>query len=396
MTMFDLKASSRRIMAVYRGERADRVPICSPISWHPSRDIDNEKPGGWRAEPDFIRVAHLVQEHCDPMITFCPVAYPKTRSKYSYQRFLEAPDELVIEKPVEHLGEGRRRSTYILPTPKGDLTWVVEDTEGIETTWDARKPIEKPEDVEALLSVPFKLNKPATAEYEPFRQHRREMGRDAICGGNINSMVAMLVGIMEYEQMLEWLITEPERIKLLADAWLERTWARVEFELSQGVGPFWHFNGVERAAPPMMSPRHWDELVVPYDGEIMRRIKARDPEAKIHVHCHGRVGTMLDSWISLGVDSIDPVEPPPQGDIEFVEAKRRVAGRLTLFGNIEFCLLDMGTPDEVEREVRRAFEEGGKEHMVLFPSATPHEKHTPRFTANAIRYIETALKCRNY
>ncbi len=390
--MFDSKASCHRIMAAYRGEKADRVPICSPISWHPSRDIDREKPGGWRADPDFIRVARMVQEHCDPFIVWNPVPYPKTRSKFSYQRFLEAPDELVITKPVEDLGEGRKRHTFILPTPKGDLTWVSEETDGIETSWDARKPVEKPEDVEKLLSVPFVLKKPASAEYEPFRKYRRDAGCDAICGGNVNSMVAMLVGIMEYEQMLEWLITEPERIKLLADAWMERTWARVEFELDQGVGPFWHFNGVERAAPPMMSPRHWEELVVPYDGEIMRRIKAKDPAARIHVHCHGRSGAMFDSWISLGVDSIDPVEPPPQGDIEFVDAKRKAAGRLTLFGNIEFCLLDMGTPDDVETAVRKAIEDGGKDHMALFPSATPHERHTPRFTANAIRYIETGLK----
>ena len=379
-------------MAAYRGERADRVPICSPISWHPSRDIDREKPGGWRGDPNFIRVARLVQEYCDPFVVWSPMPYPQSCSRFVYQRFLEAPDELVVEKPVEQVGDNRRRHTFVLPTPKGDLTWAYEEDEGIETSWDVRQPVERPEDVEKLLSVAFSLKKPASSEYDAFRRHRREMHHDAICGGHVNSMVAMLVGVMRYEQVLEWLITEPERIKLLADTWLERTWARVDFELSQGVGPFWHFNGVERAAPPMMSPRHWDELVVPYDGEIMRRIKAQDPEARIHVHCHGRVGTMLDSWLSLGVDSIDPVEPPPQGDIEFVDAKRRVAGRLTLFGNIEFCLLDLGTPDEVETAVCRALDEGGKQHMVLFPSAVPHQQHTPRFTANAIRYIKAGLK----
>src|ERR1035437_6336983 len=378
--MFDLKASCQRITAAYRGERADRVPIASPISWHPWRDIDREKPGGWRADPDFIRVASLVQEHCDefgprphlpPGGLWSPVTYPRSCSRFTYQRFLEAPDELVIEKPVERVGDIRRRHTFVLPTPKGDLTWAYEEDEGIDTSWDIRKPVGQPEDVETLLSVPFSFKKFASSEYEAFRRHRREMGRDAICGGQVNSMVAMLVGIMKYEQMLEWLLTEPERIKLLADTWWERTWARIDFELSQGVGPFWVFYGVERAVPPMMSPRQWDEFVVPYDGEIMRRIKARDPEARIHVHCHGRVSTMLDSWLSLGVDSIDPVEPPPQGDIEFVEAKRRVAGRMTLFGNIEFCLLELGTPDEVETAVRVALEEGGKQHMVLWPSSFP-------------------------
>ena len=177
--MFDPKASCRRIMAAYRGERADRVPMCSPISWQPSRDIDREKPGGWRADADFIRVARLVQEHCDPVIIWNPVPYPQLRTRFGYQRFLEAPDELVIEKPVEVLADGRRRHTFILPTSRGDLTWIYDETEGIETSWDMRKPVEKPEDVEALLSVPFALKKPAHSEYEAFRRYRREMGREA-------------------------------------------------------------------------------------------------------------------------------------------------------------------------------------------------------------------------
>jgi len=86
------------------------------------------------------------------------------------------------------------------------------------------------------------------------------------------------------------------------------------------------------------------------------------------------------------------VEPPPQGDISLAEARRRVGDKLTLFGNIEFCWMDMATPEEIERAVRRAIDEGGKERFVLMPSATRHERHTERFNANALRYIETAIE----
>jgi uroporphyrinogen-III decarboxylase len=205
-------------------------------------------------------------------------------------------------------------------------------------------------------------------------------------------MVAMLCGMMEFELLLEWVMTEPDLIKALADAWLERTAEKVNFLLDQKVGPFWHFNGVERASPPMMGPRQWAEWVVPYDGRIMRLIKERDPESIIHAHCHGRVGTLLDSFMAMGVDSTDPVEPPPQGDIEFAEAKRRVAGRMTLYGNMEFLYMETCDPDVVEEKVRSAIEDGGKAHTVLFPSAVPHERHTAKFMANAVRYIEAGLK----
>jgi len=105
-------------------------------------------------------------------------------------------------------------------------------------------------------------------------------------------MVAMLCGIMSFELMLEWLLTEHDVIKRLADTcWRAR--GEGGLDALAGVGPFWHFNGVERASPPMMGPKQWEEWVVPYDGEIMRRIKAADPEAIIHVHCHGRMGTLV-------------------------------------------------------------------------------------------------------
>ena len=64
--MFDLVNSSRRISAVYRGERTDRVPIISPIAFSPHADIDADRPDDWRGEASFVRVARLVQEHCDP------------------------------------------------------------------------------------------------------------------------------------------------------------------------------------------------------------------------------------------------------------------------------------------------------------------------------------------
>ncbi len=390
--MSDLVASSKRIAATYRGEKADRVPIISPIAWSPLGDIDADPPADWRGEDRFVKVARLVQEHCDPHPPVNAVACPRVFARIGYQRFLEAPADYVEQLPPESLGGNRTRHTTLLHTPKGDLRYTYDQEAGIFTSWDIHRPIQGPGDVERMLSVPYRFEPPAADEYEPFRRHRAEMGGDCIGGAGVNSMVAMLCGMMSFQLLLEWVIAEPGLIKSLADAWLARTGEKVDFLLSQGVGPMWHFNGVERASPPMMGPRQWEQWVVPYDGEIMRRIKQADPASRIHVHCHGRVGTLLDSFMAMGVDSTDPVEPPPQGDIEFDQAKARADGRLVLYGNIEFCDMDMATPDEIEQKVRHAIEDGGKEHMVLCPSASPHERHGELFTANAVRYIEAGLK----
>jgi hypothetical protein len=386
-----MDASVRRVWAAYRGETSGRIPILSPIPWSPDGDIEAAHFGDWRNEESFRSLARLVHMHCDVSPPHNVVAYPRVFEPLGYQRFLEAPAEYVEALPSERIGAARTRYTTLLHTPKGDLKWVYDADDDIFTSWDIQKPIGSLADVDRMLSVPYRFAPPDAASYEPFRRHRAESRGRTLGGAGVNSMVACLCGMMSFQLLLEWVIEEPGAIRDLAEAWLERTVGKVDFLLSQEVGPFWHFNGVERASPPMMGPRQWEKLVVPYDGEIMRRIKAHDPQSRIHVHCHGRVGTLLDSFLAMGVDSIDPVEPPPQGDITFAEARRRVGDRMTLYGNIEFLDMETKTPDEIEALVRRAIDEGGPERTVLTPSATPHERLSEVFVANARRYIEAGL-----
>ena len=389
---FNYEVSCRRICGTYRREDVDHVPILSPLWQFPGWDIDTAEFGDWRDEDRFHKLVRFVQETCDPRPPYNVVSFPNVFEPWSYQRFLEAPREYVETLPDEKGQDNRIRHTVVLHTPKGELKWAYENERGVFTNWDMHRPVQSVGDAEKLLSVPYEFNPPDPKEYEPFRKHRAQMGRDAISGGCVNSMVAMLCGTMPFELLLEWVIAESDTIKRLADTWLERTAEKVDWLLSQGVGPFWHFNGVERASPPMMGPKQWDELVIPYDGEIMRRIKTADSEAIIHVHCHGNVGTMLDSFVEMGVDSIDPVEPPPQGDVDIAEVKRKYDNKLVFVGNIEFLDMETKDPDEISEIVQHAIEGGGKKNVMLWTSARPHERPTDRFMDNAVRYIEAGLK----
>ena len=391
-TGFDLDASARRVCGTYRRGNVDRVPMISPINWSAAGDIDSKEFGDWRDEERFRRIARLVQRHCDVWPVHGPVGYPRVFEPISYQRFIEAPSEYVETLPPERLSDIRTRYTTILHTPKGDLRYIYDRDDGVFTNWDAHRPIQCPEDVDRMLSVPYEFTPPDPTRYEAFRRNRAEKGANALGGSGVNCMVAMLCGVMSYQQLLEWIITEPQLLTRLADAWLERVREKVEWLLSQGVGPFWHFNGIERACPPMMGPAQWDEFIRPYDGEIMRIIKAADPDARIHVHCHGNAGSFLDMFVELGVDSTDPVEPGPQGNIDMARAKRDYDGRMVFYGNIEFLDMETRTPDEVEELVRRAVLDGGTKNVVLCPSSGPHERPTDKFLANAERYIEAGLE----
>lgn len=155
-------------------------------------------------------------------------------------------------------------------------------------------------------------------------------------------------------------------------------------EGAQGIEYVW-MGGSEWLTPPMGSPKLYEELVHDFERPIIERVHAAG--AISHVHCHGNVRSTLETVIERGGDYFEPVEPPPDGDITFSEAKALAGGRITLGGNIEARVLENESADVVERAVRDAFE-GGKDRMVLHNSAGPISALTQKALANYHRLVD--------
>jgi hypothetical protein len=104
------------------------------------------------------------------------------------------------------------------------------------------------------------------------------------------------------------------------------------------------------------------------------------------IHCHGRIRAVLDYIVEMGATAIDPIEPPPQGDVELAYVRRKYGKELVLFGNIEFADIENTGPVEFEKLVAKSLKDGtngeGK-GFVLTPSSAPiGRKITPRMMAN--------------
>jgi methionine synthase II (cobalamin-independent) len=112
----------------------------------------------------------------------------------------------------------------------------------------------------------------------------------------------------------------------------------------------------------------------------------------VHVHCHGKVKEIFPRLLDIGVDVLDPMEPPPDGDMTLVEAQRMAQGRMTLIGGLEYRDFEMCTPDEIEAKTKEAIEQGGRTHYVVGPSAVAMTYISGHFRDNVIRFIETGLK----
>lgn len=110
-----------------------------------------------------------------------------------------------------------------------------------------------------------------------------------------------------------------------------------------------------------------------YTGPMVAHIKAYGGYARIHAH--GRIRNVLDQIVAMGADAIDPIEPPPQGDVELAFVRERYGRHLVLFGNIEITDLENLPADDFRPLVRRAIADGARgdgRGFVLMTSASPY------------------------
>jgi uroporphyrinogen-III decarboxylase len=114
----------------------------------------------------------------------------------------------------------------------------------------------------------------------------------------------------------------------------------------------------------------------------------------IWVHSHGRMRGMLSRFADMGVDVLNPIEPPPMGDIELAEAFAVVGDRMGLEGNIETHDLMTCSAAELREKVRAAVRAGAGRRFILCPSTGYMEDPQPteRFISNLLLYIDEGVR----
>jgi len=154
--------------------------------------------------------------------------------------------------------------------------------------------------------------------------------------------------------------------------------------------------GPEYATPPYLSPEYFRKYVTVYLREICGAVREAGGFAR--VHSHGKIARILDQIVAAAAEGLDPIEPPPDGDIEMGEVKKLYGEKLCLFGNIELKELEHSSRERVDSLVRKAMREaknGGG--FVLMPTAAPINVPLSRKTEdNYLQYIESGLKYGSY
>lgn len=301
--------SRQRMLAAIRHERPDRVPVAP---W-----------GLGRIPRDSSLAAELIAR-TDPWLEIGIGCNPVGGAAF----------------PLE---EERRGDTlrWVLHAPGRDLISVWTTT--AQTTACTEPFCKSLADIEALLAIPYVTPHPDVEAFEAFKRWVGEDGLAVMGMGNALCFPNDMLGT-EFCSYL-W-AAEPEVIRSMVSVAAERIFNVVEEACRGGVDCFRIVGG--EYATQLMGPRAWDELIVPFDKPLIDMIQAYG--GIVHYHNHGNMRRFIEKIADLGIDSLDPIEQPPYGDIEMDEAMARVGGRVCLVGGLDDMeVLEIRSREEVLR-----------------------------------------------
>ncbi len=97
-------------------------------------------------------------------------------------------------------------------------------------------------------------------------------------------------------------------------------------------------------------------LLKPIHAEYIAFIKERT-RARVFFHTDGDVFDLVEDFIEIGVDILNPVQTAAGKMADLAGLKKRYGSRLSFCGGIDTQrILPFGTPAQVRQEVRRVIE----------------------------------------
>jgi hypothetical protein len=131
------------------------------------------------------------------------------------------------------------------------------------------------------------------------------------------------------------------------------------------------------AGAGFISPQHYRDFVLPYERRVIQGIRAGF-DLPIYTHTCGRIADRLELLAETGTNGIDTLDPPPLGNVDLADAKKRIGKRLFLKGNLDpVHVILRGTPGQVYAEARRCIAAGAPNGGYILSSACSIPPHAP-------------------
>jgi hypothetical protein len=350
----------QRLMGTLKGQPVDRTPVCFYELNGLDEDPDDPSPYNIFNHPSWRPLIELTRERTDRIVmrgaSFKEVL-PEPAENFSHLETWEEKGFRFTRKAIQAGGR--------------TLTSLTRRDPDMNTVWTLEHLLKDPKDLEAFLELPAPRFS-GRVDPSSVLQTEAALGDTGIVMLDTPDPLCLAASLFHLADYTVIALTEPGLFHQLLERFATVLYPQVNAIAEALPGRLWRIYGPEYASPPYLPPRLFREYVVEYTRPIIQAIQATGGYARLH--CHGRIYPILDDILSMGVNGLDPVEPPPQGDISLGEARRRCGERMVLFGNVEVSEIETLPPTEFEIRVRQAIQDGSSETgsgFVLMPTACP-------------------------
>ena len=359
-----------RMYSAIARKPVDRFPFstynCHPFAW-----------GSHRDDPAYASILRMIEETSAGCLCKTSARSVSNGARIETEQRVEGSDTY---------------TTSTWHTPKGPLTQMT------------RKPADQPSmcvkhyiadegDVDRVMSVP---HAPAEWDATGAVANAREVGDKGVAYLSYGDPFHHTANLFDQEDFAIRTVTEFEMIRSLVAFHFERLSANLK-GLLDALVPFdvpflFYTGGPERACPPLLPPKAFKELVTPYQKRLVALI--HEYGYPVSLHCHGRVKEVFPYVLESGFDVLEPIEPPPQGNIDLEELRRAADGKMALMGYVQDQEFYSVTEDEMRGRVRAIAELVGETTgCICAPTCTPFQ-HPPTdtYVTNYLAFLDEAEK----
>ena len=373
--------SRRRLLAAYARGPVDRIP-CSPRmnAWMNDYYGSADLPTVLRAKREFDFDPHIVRG-----VYNCAASLSVSRNPAPLPR---------VEVRIEERTEGAYRALRrVFRTPDGELTDVTCYPPAGDRDYGISP---NPFRIEYLVKDPADLKRlrwlsrdPATVSLAPYFEMERAAGEEALVMLNIMSSLCHRAGdAFPMTDLMAAYYDDRAFFDELLDIGRREMFAEVEAALKAGVKHFfanWYYNSMSAG----WSPRIWRDVFAPELTEMARRVHAGG--GTLNFYDDGKCMPLLETFVDTGIDVLQTLVPPPVGDVDLAEAKRRIGGRVCLMGHIDLLyVIQRGTPEVIEQAVKEALATGGEGGGFILGTSDSIRDGTP--LENVRAYFAAARK----
>jgi uroporphyrinogen decarboxylase len=164
--------------------------------------------------------------------------------------------------------------------------------------------------------------------------------------------------------------------------------------IGAGADVIWMGDDFGTQTGMMISPASYRKYFKPRHARMIAEFKAMKPDLKIAYHTCGSVAPIIEDFIEIGIDLLNPIQPQAK-DMDLGKFKKSYGDRLGFFGGVDVQgALPQGDPDDVKAEVRMRIAQAGHGGGFIIAPAHNIQPDTP--AENILAYFEAIKEYGSY